>query len=369
MKIGKNKVIQIVLDVYSKRSDKNNYYDIISFNQMIYSKFNNENKKKIKNIVNIIKGFPLFLFKKLYKLKSNTTVVHLCSGFLPVFFGVLICKFLKIPCVIGPNVVPLKNLLFKKRSKFNNLIYYIRDLILKQLPYNKMICFSKYHRYIIKTVYKVNKNKMEIIGIGINRNNFKRIKDIKSKFNLFNNDNKIILYVGRPTDEKGFKLFINTSKKLLLDGYKINILIAGIKDSEIKKEIETYFGTWSENVRIIGWVPRSKLIKFYNLADLYINPSIDETWSMTTVEALSCGVPCICSNIPIFRYHIQEYTNGLLFKVNSINDLINKITEGLKFKWKNDEISDNAINKYDWNKFSKNLLNIYKKIIRIRGEN
>ncbi|MHA1753103.1 MAG: glycosyltransferase, partial [Candidatus Helarchaeota archaeon] len=64
----------------------------------------------------------------------------------------------------------------------------------------------------------------------------------------------------------------------------------------------------------------------------------------------------------IFRYHIKEYKNGLLFKINNLEDMFLKIVEGLKMNWNRDEISKNAQIKYNWEKQAVKLLEVYKKI-------
>ena len=323
-----------------------------------------DRNKWILNIKAILLGFPLFLFKRIMKFKNENTVVHITSGFIPIFYGSIICKILDIPCIIGPNAVPSKNLLYKGISDLQDIIYFIRDFIISKFTKDFLICFSKYHKKSIVHKFKLNEERIKIINIGINEKYFKRIEVKSFKNRIFGNNNKIILYVGVPIKDKGFNQFIRVSKKLLKENSEINILMVGIKDLELLNELKKEFIHWRDNIKIFGWISRSELSKFYNIADIYINPSKDETWSMTTVEALACGTPCICSKIPIFEVHIIEDFNGLLFRRNDDTDLVSEIEKALNKNWNRYEISIRALKSYDWKIQTKKLLTIYRNLIQ-----
>ncbi|TFF98098.1 MAG: hypothetical protein EU547_02410, partial [Promethearchaeota archaeon] len=197
------------------------------------------NKNKwILNIKATLLGFPLFLFKRIMTLKNEDTVVHITSGFLSIFYGSIICKILDIPCIIGPNAVPSKNLLHKGISNCQDNIFFIRDLIISKFTKDLMICFSKYHKKSIRHQFKINQDKIKVINIGINEKYFKRIEDKSYRNRIFANNYRIILYVGTPIKEKGFNQFIRVSKKLLKQNSEINILMIGIKDLELLTELK-----------------------------------------------------------------------------------------------------------------------------------
>ncbi len=356
-------IIIITLKLIIKGAKKKQVPNYFIFEKEYYNDSNKNRFSRLqKFIIFLIKGSPIYLVKKLIQLKQEKTVVHLFSGFITSFFGALTCKLLNLPCIIGPNAIPSKNLIFKNISKLSNIKFFIRDLIISRLPCNKFLCFSNYHQYILNKKFRISDKKMEIIGIGINPRRFHILKLNNSTYKLFNNMSKTILYVGLPIEEKGFYKFIKICKLLIDRGIIVNIIIIGIKNKKLRLKLKRELKQLTKNIHIFGWISRLNLIYYYNLADLYINPSIDESWSMTTIEALSCGTPCICPNIPIFRYHIKEYKNGLLFKINNLEDMFLKIVEGLKMNWNRDEISKNAQIKYNWEKQAVKLLEVYKKI-------
>ncbi|MHA1229525.1 MAG: glycosyltransferase family 4 protein [Candidatus Helarchaeota archaeon] len=365
LKSVKSSIVPIIL--YPINYDNSRSFEYCYFIRK--KRYNNKNQTRswITLLKILFKGYPIFLFKNLIRLRKKNTVIHLFSGFLPALFGSLIAKILRIPCILGPNVLPSKNLLLSNIISKNNIIYYIRDLIISKLFYHKILCFSQYHKYLLVKKYHIKPRNIEIINIGINSEIFYKMNKKRKGYNLYKSRDKIILYIGLPKREKGFFLFINACRKILENNFQVNILIIGVKDDRIKTYVEKTFEKWSDRIKILGWHPRTDLIYYYNMADLFINPSMDETWSMTTVEALSCGTPCICSNLPVFKYHINEYENGLLFKPNDIDDLASRIIEGLNIRWDRNRISKDALTKYSWEKSAGKLIKIYEKLIQNKG--
>ncbi|MBD3228848.1 MAG: glycosyltransferase [Candidatus Lokiarchaeota archaeon] len=355
----------ITTELFIENEHSINFKDYLRFIERNSESFYLYRKNRLIHSLKIlIKGYPFFLFKNLMRFKNENIVVHIVSGFFPILFGSIICKIFDIPFMMGPNAIPSKNLIFKNILDSRNYVFFIRDWLISRLPSHKIICLSGYHKSILRRQFDIEKENLEIIHIGIEDNIFKKLKSDNIKKGVFNNDNKIILYVGTSEKEKGFNLFIRISKELLNDGLKLNILIIGLREEFLIKKLNKEFNDYKNNFKIIKWIPRSDLVKYYNIADLYINPSIDETWSMTTIEALSCGTPCICSNIPIFRYHIKQNFNGLLFELNNDRDLISKVKKGLNMNWDRKDISENASKKYNWNKSIIKMITLYKKMIK-----
>ena len=65
-------------------------------------------------------------------------------------------------------------------------------------------------------------------------------------------------------------------------------------------------------IRFYGILPHARLPALLNAATLFILPSFTEGHPKTLLEALSCGLPCIGSDIPAIRCVIRHGDNGLL---------------------------------------------------------
>lgn len=120
---------------------------------------------------------------------------------------------------------------------------------------------------------------VEVVYNTVDRNIFKpTVSDFREKYGL--EDNIILLGVANIWEErKGLKDFVALSG-MLDDRYKI--VLVGLTEEQSK-----------ELPKNILALPRTdhirKLVELYSAADWYINPSVEETFGMTTLEALCCG--------------------------------------------------------------------------------
>lgn len=111
-------------------------------------------------------------------------------------------------------------------------------------------------------------------------------KPTNSDFRLKNNLlNKIILLgvAFKWTKYKGLETFIELSK--MLDNHYIIVLV-GLSEKQIALLPKNIIG-------LKKTANAKELAQIYTAADLYVNPSTEETFSMTTAEAISCGTRAI----------------------------------------------------------------------------
>ena len=69
-----------------------------------------------------------------------------------------------------------------------------------------------------------------------------------------------------------------------------------------------------ERVHFGGQVSQKDLPNWYHQADLYISPSHVDGSSVSLMEALACGLPCLVSDIPANKEWVTEGENGWLFR-------------------------------------------------------
>lgn len=95
-----------------------------------------------------------------------------------------------------------------------------------------------------------------------------------------------LLFVGRATPAKGFPVFAR-----LADGLKMAAIAVVPR--------ETRFSTKalrkSSYLQVIVAPPERELIELYQKASIFVMPSISETGPLVTLEAMSCGLPIVCT--------------------------------------------------------------------------
>lgn len=173
----------------------------------------------------------------------------------------------------------------------------------------------------------------------------------------------VVGYVGAMSVRKNIKGLINAIK-ILLEEHKVGIellLVGGIDQNSFnKKELEHNFITY------IPPVPQKDLVNYYNQMDLFVLNSIEDGFGMVTLQAMSCGLPVIISEMAGSRELINDGENGFIVPASNDQLLAKKIlwfynnrSAGRQMGSKNrDIVSEN----YTWSRYGQRYLNIIKKL-------
>jgi len=228
---------------------------------------------------------------------------------------------------------------------------------------------------IIKT-YEIIPDKISVIPNGINFNIFKPKKNnLRSKYG-FNKNQNIIMTVSRFSKEKGLEVLIksipyildgdkNTAFLLILPeeetGYKIDTYL------ELKKRLNKLINKYKNRIKLIPKaVSQKNLSEFYNMSDVYVQPSLYESFGITILEAMTCGRAIVASNCGGIPEIVFNRYNGLLVRPDEAQELardIFKILNNPEFKRKMEKNSIKIAKKYDWKFIGKQTLELYEKII------
>ncbi len=141
------------------------------------------------------------------------------------------------------------------------------------------------------------------------------------------------------------------------------LLGGGSQGSLIRKLLLS--GGAEGRVSFPGHINNADLPRYYQMADLYISPSHVDGSSVSLMEALACGLPCLVSDIPANKEWVQEGYNGWLFPDGDHNALAEKILKAIEQREKLSEIGQKARataeEKADWPKNVQILLETYEK--------
>lgn len=205
--------------------------------------------------------------------------------------------------------------------------------------------------WLAKTVKEsfLQEYKVKVINNGIDlkifkptESNFRKENELEDKF--------VILGVANIWNKrKGLNVFIDLSKKL---DERYKIVLVGLKNKQIKKLPKNIIG-----IQAIDDI--KKLVEIYTMADLFINPSTEETMGLTTVEAMACGTYVLVNNKTAIPEVINKYS-GDIVNNNNIEQYIEKIYKLKDKLYKSEECIKQA-QKYDGNKKYLEYIKIYNK--------
>ena len=156
--------------------------------------------------------------------------------------------------------------------------------------------------------------KTEVIGNGIDLDVFKPTEsDFRSRYGLENK--KVVLGVSFGwSKKKGLDVFLNLAERL---SDKYSIVLVGT-DSKTDKQLPCGV------ISIHRTNDQKELAEIYSAADVFVNPSKEETYPTVNMEALSCGTPVVTFGVGGSAEMIDD-TCGSVVECNDIETLEKEI--------------------------------------------
>jgi glycogen(starch) synthase len=187
----------------------------------------------------------------------------------------------------------------------------------------KVVAVSYLTKNQITHQYGVDPSKVEVVynAIETSTNGFD-----EEKYSI-HKDEKIVLFLGRITMQKGPEYFLAAAKKVLEVMDNVKFVMAGSGDM-IRRTIEMAASMGiGHKVLFTGFLRGGDVEKVFKMADLYVMPSVSEPFGIAPLEAMSHDVPVIISK----QSGVSEVlTHALKVDFWDVNEMANKIVAVLK---------------------------------------
>lgn len=191
-------------------------------------------------------------------------------------------------------------------------------------------------------------------------------RKIKQKYHL---PDTFVLYVGDVNWNKNVPGLVKACEKantsLVIVGKQANSTDFNHKHPENKDLVWLQQEMSRENSKVIalGFVSTDDLVKIYNLAAVYCQPSFDEGFGLPILEAMACGCPVVCSD----RASLPEVAGEAAIivdpSVNSLADGIKKVLENKNLAKKLSRLGLDHAKEFSWFKTAEQTLNVYKTLL------
>lgn len=216
----------------------------------------------------------------------------------------------------------------------------------------------------------IDEEKIEIVPLGINLEEYENLPDFgrfRSKFNV-DDEEKLILFVGRIHEIKGLDLLIDSFNELihLNENERIKLAIVGPDDgylNELEEKIKTY--SLDEKVIITGPLYNEEKQEALVDCDLFVMPSKYESFTTSGLEAMACSKPLVLTK----NNHIHDWVDGNCgIACDDDKDSLRSTIEELLF---DEDLSrtygengrELIDHKYNWNIINKQILDIYNRFL------
>lgn len=184
-------------------------------------------------------------------------------------------------------------------------------------------------------------------------------------------DKFVVLSVGRLSKQKGLDNLLEAASYLKSETQKIVILIGGHGEEEIALKKKAHDLGLQDIVRFVGFIPSELLPFYYGSCDLFVLPSIFETFALTQLEALSSGKPIVVTRVGGAQEVAKDFVSCFQAKLVEPNNP-KELAEAILWFINNRELVEahkneaiELINReYSWMTISKKIIALYEQLVK-----
>ncbi|MGB9787593.1 MAG: glycosyltransferase family 4 protein [Dictyoglomus turgidum] len=236
-----------------------------------------------------------------------------------------------------------------------------------------IITVSNFSKSEIIKYTGVKEEKIKVIYNGVDRERFRvyekeELEKIKSEYKL---PNRFLLFVGNVKPHKNLRRLLKAFKIIAGDFKDLFLVITGKKEGFLKGDKKIFElinkdTILKERVIFTGHVDKGDLPYLYNLAEIFVFPSLYEGFGLPPLEAMACGCPIVVSHIP----PLWEICKDAAYYINPHDEW--DIAKGIKEVLENEKLRKELIDKgierakeFSWEKSAREHLNLIEKTLFI----
>lgn len=250
-------------------------------------------------------------------------VIHISTPSLLGFFGLNYAKENNIPVLsiyhthyisyvpyylkwIPFLIKPFKNLVIKISQKFYNgcsIVYVPTTVMIQEL-----------------VGYGIDEKLLKQWARGLDLNIFNQERADKNYIrSITGNDNPSLLYASRIVWEKNIETLFDIYDEVIAQGIDVNFIVAG------KGVAEPDARARMPRAHFLGYLSHNELGKLYASTDIFVFPSISESYGSVVAEATACGCTPVIARGGGSQALVKDGETGFLCEPNNAKDYVSKI--------------------------------------------
>lgn len=312
---------------------------------------------------------PFWAAKKIIKKfkKEKFDLIHAQNGFPSGFLAMLLSDYWKIPYMITSHGMDTYKCSPNSYELGQTKPFPAKVIECYKKALKKANCVAGVSHDFAKFMGKVTPE-VDIIATpnSYNYNLFKPLENNKLRQELNVSDNDfIILSTGYFIERKGHSDIIKALS--MIKGLNSNMRLVIIGGGPLEEDLIALAKKLGveDKLKLISNIPQNLLVKWYNIADVFVFPSLNEPFGLGLVEAMACGLPAIATKTWGPNEIIEDTKNGFLVNKHCPQE----IAEYLEFFYQEPEkrkemgkyAAKSSFNRYSQQNY--NLIKIYERVI------
>lgn len=293
---------------------------------------------------------------KRFLLKNKVEVIHTHTEFAVGMAGMWLSNKLGIPRVATVHTL---------WDMYRNYSFLFQDSPLWRgytkvyMSGVKQICapsgkIAEYNRRVVPSVA------IEVIQNGVDVKIPQDRKEVRVKYAIKEND-ICAVFTGRLGPEKRVLELLTSLVPLLKAEPTFKLILVGDGSERDKLAQIAAENSVSDSVILTGFVTRDEALSLCAAADLFCTASLSEVHSISALEALNCGLPCVVRQDSSFDGVVENHVNGYQAKTDTeLADLVRSLVKHADLRYALGLASKGRAAEYTADKQAELLLGVYK---------
>ncbi len=188
---------------------------------------------------------------------------------------------------------------------------------------DRIIAVSRLTKAVVNKRYGVPDEKIDVVYNGVDQD------DVQPPSGAtIEGDDKIVLFLGRITMQKGPEYFVRAAKRVLEKDDKVKFVVAGSGDMAVRMIEEAAGLGIGHKVLFTGFLRGRDVDRVFRMANCFVMPSVSEPFGIAPLEAMRNDVPVIVSK----QSGVSEVlTHALKVDFWDTDEMANKIVAVLRY--------------------------------------
>ena len=233
----------------------------------------------------------------------------------------------------------------------------------------RVIVCSEFMKAEVHRQFDCPLDKIDVIYNGVDRAKFQFQWSDKERLDhrrtIAEDDEHIVLYVGRFVREKGIQVLLDAASVVLSREPRTKFVIVGGGNRERFEKFAHWYGL-ADKVLFTGFMADRSLHKLYRCADVAVFPSLYEPFGIVALEAMAAGAPVVASDAGGLKEVVLHGKTGFTSYAQNPESLSWAILEALGDPKITKRLSEAATTRlstdFDWSNIARQTIVVYERV-------